>query len=500
MQGRPITSILIANRGEIALRVMASARAMGIRTIAIYAEDDAHLPFVREADEAHSLGDGALKETYLNIEKIVTIAKAAKADAIHPGYGFLSENAAFAEAVVKAGIVFIGPSPEVISLMGDKVRAREAAKKIGVPLVPGYDGPEQDAGKLEKEAQRIGFPLLIKAAAGGGGKGMRIVESIEGFGEACRSAQSEAQAAFGDGRVFLEKYLLRPRHIEVQVFSDSHGNHVHLFERECSIQRRHQKIVEETPSPGVKDKAKLLETAVTIARGISYRGAGTVEFIADESGAFYFLEMNTRLQVEHPVTEMVTGVDLVRWQIIEAGGGKVPLTQGEIRQNGHAIEVRLYAEDPDQGFLPTGGTIRRVGEPAGFGVRFENGYEDGCAVATRYDPMLAKLAAHGATREEAAERLVEALGKTFFSGVKTNRSYLQRILRSKAFLAGDTTTDFVGRHAAQVARREPSDEEMALALAAVLGGKDSWVPGSSHARSPGMTETPWVKLAGFRVA
>lgn len=493
-----INKILIANRGEIAIRIISTCREMGIRTVAIFAEPDRNLPFVKLADEAHSLGEGTLAETYLNKQKIVTIAKDVKADAIHPGYGFLSENADFCKLVEKAGIIFIGPTSKVIALMGDKIASRETAEKAGVPLIPGYNGGKQDLKTLQAVADKIGYPVLVKASAGGGGKGMRIVEKPKDFKAALESAQAEAQNAFGDSRVFVERYITKPRHIEVQVFSDTHGNHLHLFERECSIQRRHQKIVEESPSPALDAKLRtsICETAVKIAKAIDYRGAGTVEFILDVDGSFFFLEMNTRLQVEHPVTELVTGQDLVKWQILVAEGKKLPLKQADLRQNGHAIEVRLYAEDPDNGFLPTTGTIQAVGKPTLHNVRFENGYEDGNAVTVNYDPMLAKLAVWADSRSGAAAKMVAALDDVWFAGVKTNRSYLQRVLKHKAFLKGDTFTSFVQTHEKDLKAPKLDVCEKASLIAAYLLGQ----PKAQAAAAQNQNQSPWQTLTSFRNA
>lgn len=482
--------ILIANRAEIACRIIATARAMGIKTIAIYAENDSTLPFTTLADEAYSLGAGTLADTYLNKKKVIEIARTAGADAIHPGYGFLSENAEFCRMVTAADIRFIGPKADTIALMGDKIASRVTAREAGVPLIPGSDHPTLEA------AVSIGFPVLIKASAGGGGKGMRIVERVEDFAHALESAQDEAKSAFGDGRVYLEKYITHPRHIEVQVFSDSHGNHVHLFERECSIQRRHQKIVEETPSPALdaSTRQRICDTAVMLARHIGYLGAGTVEFILDPQKQFYFLEMNTRLQVEHPITELVTGQDLVAWQIRVARGEKLPLTQGELHQTGHAMEVRIYAEDADRGFLPTTGTLTYIGMPTVRNARLDNGYVAGNQVTVHYDPMLAKLAIHADTREAAAEVLAVALDETYFSGLKTNRAYLQRILRHPAFLEGKTDTAFVQTHADSLKAQTPALEEKAYAIAALLNrGLAKATTMQTHA-----TPTPWESLNGFR--
>lgn len=492
-----ISKILIANRGEIAVRIISTCREMGIATVAVFTEADRALPFVSLADEAHCLGDGSLAETYLNKKNIIAIAKDTGAGAIHPGYGFLSENAEFCKQVEKAGLIFIGPTSDVIALMGDKIASRETAQKAGVPLIPGYNGESQDAATLKAEADKIGYPVLVKASAGGGGKGMRVVNDPKDFERELKSAQAEAQSAFGDSRVFVERYITKPRHIEVQVFSDTHGNHLHLFERECSIQRRHQKIVEESPSPALSNglRAKICETAVNIARHIDYRGAGTVEFILDVDGAFFFLEMNTRLQVEHPVTEMVTGQDLVKWQICVAEGKPLPCKQDKLRQNGHAIEVRLYAEDPDNNFMPTTGTIHKVGTPSLHNVRLENGYGDGNEVSVNYDPMLAKLAVWADSREGAAAKAVAALQDVWFAGVKTNRAYLSRVLQHPAFLKGDTFTSFVQTHAQELQPAELDDNVKAGLVAAFLLGKPTRQHNLTAANE---NPSPWQSLSGFR--
>lgn len=488
--------ILIANRGEIALRIARTCETMGIAPVTLHAVGEETLPHAKVGEGRYSLGKGTLAETYLNQEKLIDIAKKAGVDAIHPGYGFLSENASFCAKVKAAGLVFIGPSAEVIKLMGDKIASRQCVEKIGVPVIPGYNGASQDEKTLKKEADRIGYPLLIKASAGGGGKGMRLVENAKDFAAALQGAQGEALNAFGNGTVYLEKYIEAPRHIEIQVFSDQHGNHVHLFERECSIQRRHQKIVEETPSTAVNAdlRRRMTETAVNIAKHIGYEGAGTLEFMVDKHGSFYFLEMNTRLQVEHPVTEMVTGLDLVEWQIRVAQGEALPLKQEAIKQNGHAIEVRLYAEDPENNFLPTTGKIMHIGQSDASHVRLDSGYADGNSVSINYDPMLAKLAAWGKTREEAASRLEEALGQVVFAGIKTNRDYLRHILVSEPFLNGQTQTDFVQKNASLLAVPEFSAEQLARYIAGYIFSR-------KHQTSQERAGfSPWhdANLAGFR--
>ncbi|MFZ4125444.1 MAG: acetyl-CoA carboxylase biotin carboxylase subunit [Rickettsiales bacterium] len=467
---RPITRVLIANRGEIACRIAATCRVMGIETVTVFAEDDHALPHASIGEMACVLEGDGLAATYLNSAALIAAAQKTRADAIHPGYGFLSENAAFADAVTKAGLTFIGPSAEVIAKMGDKAASRILCKEIGVPTVPGYDGESRDIKLLAKEAERIGYPILVKAAAGGGGKGMRVVEHAKELEAALSAARAEAKNAFGDDRVLLEKYLLTPRHVEVQVFSDMHGNHLHLYERDCSVQRRHQKIIEESPAPHLPAATRqaMAAEAIKITKHIGYTGAGTIEFIMDASGAFYFLEMNTRLQVEHPVTEMVTGLDLVQLQLDVAMGKKLPFTQEDIAQRGHAIEVRLYAEDPARDFMPSPGTLQQFELPQLPRIRAENGYRAGNVVSSRYDPMIAKLVAYGATRDEAIARLSDALHRTRISGVTHNRYYLLRVLNHPAFIAGNVSTDFVKTHSASLVEPEVPTEIAAAFAAAYL--------------------------------
>ncbi|MEJ0025382.1 MAG: biotin carboxylase N-terminal domain-containing protein [Rhizomicrobium sp.] len=444
-------SLLIANRGEIAVRVIRTARRMGLRTVAVYSDADAHAAHVALADSALRIGPAAPRESYLNIDAVLSAAREAGAEAIHPGYGFLSENAAFAEACAAAGIVFVGPPPGAIRAMGLKDRAKALMEKAGVPVVPGYLGDDQSAEHLAKEAARIGYPVLIKAVAGGGGKGMRKVEGAADFPAALASAQREAKGAFANDAVLIEKYVTRPRHIEVQVFADAHGNAVHLFERDCSLQRRHQKVIEEAPAPGMTPaiRAAIGAIAVTAARAVDYRGAGTVEFIADASeglraGRIWFMEMNTRLQVEHPVTEAITGTDLVEWQLRVAAGERLPKRQPDLAIAGHAVEARLYAEDPQNGFLPSIGTLERLRFPQG--VRIDSGVREGDAVTPFYDPMIAKVVAHGPTRDDAIETLAAALDATQIAGLKTNNAFLARALREPDFRAGDIDTAFIERH------------------------------------------------------
>lgn len=492
---KKITKILIANRGEIALRVIQTAKKMGIKTVTIFTEEERSLPHAYAGDESYSLGVGALRETYLNQELIISLAKKSGADAIHPGYGFLSEKADFAKKVTEAGIIFIGPTPEAISLMGDKKTSKIKIQELGVPSIPGYHGDNQKPDFLLEKAKDIGFPVLIKASAGGGGKGMRIVEHEKEFISNLEGAKREALNAFSDETVLIEKYIKSPRHIEIQVMSDAHGNHLHLFERECSIQRRYQKIVEESPSTAVNPELRkqMTDAALKITRGINYLGAGTVELILDTDGKFYFLEMNTRLQVEHPVTEMVTGLDLVRLQILVASGEKLPMTQNEVTQTGHAIEVRLYAEDPDNNFLPSIGTISKIGTTHLRHVRLDSGYVDGNDVSIAFDPMLAKLIAFGETRDEAIKTMDLALNDIVFlgKGIKTNRSYLKRILKTEEFKKGLTYTHFVNTYAEKLRPVKATQNEEAQAIAAFLFSK------SQH-NQPINNSDVWSRLEGFR--
>ena len=405
------SKILIANRGEIACRVMRTARDLGYRTVAVYSDADADALHVREADEAVRIGPPPVSESYLDARAIIEAAKRVGADAVHPGYGFLSENDGFASACQDAGLVFIGPTPDAIRAMGNKAAAKRLMIEAGVPCVPGYQGADQSDATLAAEAQRIGCPIMVKAAAGGGGRGMRLVTRLEDFADAVSTARSEAQNAFGSGELILEKAVVDARHVEVQVFGDAHGHVIHLGERDCSAQRRHQKVIEEAPSPAVSPalREKMGAAAVAAAKAISYRGAGTVEFLLGADGEFYFLEMNTRLQVEHPVTEEITGLDLVEWQLRVAAGEPLPLKQEDVRLDGHAIEVRLYAESPEKNFLPQSGTVFEWRPAEGKGVRVDHGIRSGQEISPFYDPMIAKVIAHGRTREEARRRLVRAL-------------------------------------------------------------------------------------------
>ena len=497
---KKITKILIANRGEIALRIIQTAKEMGIKTVTLYTDEEVSLPHAHAGDESFNLGSGPLKDTYLNQDKLIEIAKKFGADAIHPGYGFLSEKSSFAKKVRDAGIIFIGPSPEAIDMMGDKKTSKMKIQELGVPSIPGYHGDNQEISYLVKEAKKIGLPVLIKASAGGGGKGMRIVYEESEFQAALEGAKREALNAFGDDTVLLEKYITSPRHIEIQVMSDQHGNHFHLFERECSIQRRYQKIVEESPSPAVSPelREKMTAAAIKITSGINYEGAGTIELILDTDGSFYFLEMNTRLQVEHPVTEMVTGLDLVRLQILVAQGDKLPFSQADVKQRGHAIEVRLYAEDPDNSFLPSIGTIKKIGKTTVRDTRLDCGYVDGNAVTISFDPMLAKLISWGETREIAAQKLNLALNDILFLGLKTNRDYLKRILTLPEFHEGKTYTHFVKTYEDKLQKRQPTKEQIALAVAAFLLKKDRNENNNGAAHSVSKSNSIWEGLSGFR--
>ncbi|MFO1167628.1 MAG: acetyl/propionyl/methylcrotonyl-CoA carboxylase subunit alpha [Rhodoblastus sp.] len=465
------SKILIANRGEIACRVMRTARAMGYSTVAVYSDADADALHVREADEAARIGPAPVSESYLNVAAIIDAAKRTGADAVHPGYGFLSENDGFASACQEAGLVFIGPTPDAIRAMGNKAAAKRLMIEAGVPCVPGYQGADQSDAVLAQEAQRIGFPIMVKAAAGGGGRGMRLVTRMEDFADAVSTARSEAQNAFGSGELILERAVVDARHVEVQVFGDSHGHVIHLGERDCSAQRRHQKVIEEAPSPAVSPslREKMGAAAVAAAKAISYRGAGTVEFLLGADGEFYFLEMNTRLQVEHPVTEEITGLDLVEWQLRVASGEKLPLAQEDVRLGGHAIEVRLYAESPEKNFLPQSGVVFEWRPASGAGVRIDHGIRSGQEISPFYDPMIAKVIAHGRTREEARRRLVRALNETVLFGLPNNKAFLVALLSHPVFTNGETTTGFIPTHfaagSAAMAEKQPSARLLALAAA-----------------------------------
>jgi len=461
--------ILIANRGEIALRIMRSAREMGIKTVAVYSEADRNALHVRYADEAVCIGPAPSNQSYLVFEKIIGACKQTGAEAIHPGYGFLSENAAFAREVKKSGLILIGPSPEAMEIMGNKLSAKAAALKYNIPMVPGTEEAITDVQEAKKRAEQVGFPILIKAAAGGGGKGMRIVESANDFEEQMKLAVSEATSAFGDGSVFIERYVSSPRHIEIQVLGDMHGNIVHLFERECSVQRRHQKVVEEAPSAVLTPeiRAAMGKCAVDVARSCNYLGAGTVEFILDEKLNFYFLEMNTRLQVEHPVTEMITGLDLVKEQIKIARGEKLSFKQEDLEIKGHAVELRVYAEDPANNFLPDIGTLKTYRLPQGPGVRVDDGFEEGMEIPIYYDPMIAKLITYGKNREEAIERMVRAIDEYQITGIETTLPFGKFVMQHEAFTFGKFDTHFVKKYfQPEKLQQENKAEAMIAALVA----------------------------------
>lgn len=461
--------ILVANRGEIAVRIIRACREMGIRTVAVYSDADRSAMHVALADEAVHIGGSKPAESYLVSEKIVAACKKTGAEAVHPGFGFLSEKESFAQDCEKAGIVFIGPSSETIRLMGDKITARNIAAKAEVPLVPGSQGAVSDS-EARKVASEIGYPLMIKASAGGGGKGMRLVRDESDFDSSLRMAKSEALSAFGDDSVFIERFIEKPRHIEIQVIADGHGKVLHLFERECSIQRRHQKVIEEAPSGFVSEstRKKMGEVAVNIAKAVSYKGAGTVEFIMDSGQNFYFLEMNTRIQVEHPVTEMITGFDIVKWMIRIALGEKLPFKQSDFKISGHAVECRIYAEDPEMNFLPAPGVIDYVKIPDGPGIRDDSAIFSGCEVTSFYDPMLSKLAVWAKTREEAVRKMASALGEYMVLGTKTNIGFLIRVMKNDEFLKADIDTGFIDRHPELLAPGGEGKRKAAVAAALAL--------------------------------
>lgn len=466
-----ISKILVANRGEIALRIMRSAKEMGIKTVAVFSEADRNALHVRYADEAICIGPAPSNQSYLVIEKIIEACKTTGAQAIHPGYGFLSENAGFARAVKEAGLILIGPTPEAMETMGNKLSAKAAALMYNIPMVPGTEEAITDINEAKLRAVEVGFPILIKAAAGGGGKGMRIVEKVEDFEEQMHLAVSEATSAFGDGAVFIERYVTSPRHIEIQVLGDTHGNIVHLFERECSVQRRHQKVVEEAPSSVLTEEIRqeMGRCAVDVARSVNYVGAGTVEFILDENLDFFFLEMNTRLQVEHPVTEMITGLDLVKEQIKIARGEALSYQQEDLKINGHAVELRVYAEDPLNNFLPDIGTLQTYTTPKGNGVRVDDGFEEGMEIPIYYDPMIAKLITYGANRAEAIKRMVRAIDEYDITGIQTTLSFGKFVMQHEAFTSGNFDTHFVGKYFnADSLKNDNENEAMLAALSVVL--------------------------------
>jgi 3-methylcrotonyl-CoA carboxylase alpha subunit len=505
------SKILIANRGEIACRVAATARRMGIKTVAVYSEADAQSKHVAVCDEAVLLGPAAAKESYLCGDKIIAVALATGAQAVHPGYGFLSENAEFADACAEAGLVFIGPPASAMRAMGSKSAAKTLMEKANVPLVPGYHGEQQDADFLQQQGDRIGYPVLLKASAGGGGKGMRVIERSEDFKAALESCKREAISSFGDDKVLAEKYLTRPRHIEIQVFADTKGNCVYLHERDCSVQRRHQKVLEEAPAPGMsaERRAAMGEAAVAAAKAVGYVGAGTVEFIANQDGSFYFMEMNTRLQVEHPVTEMITGTDLVEWQLRVAAGQPLPKAQHELAIHGHAIEARVYAENPEKGFLPSIGTLRHMdtpdavsfelgGTPGGApaAVRIDSGVRQGDAISPFYDPMIAKLIVWGADRTQALARMSQALAEFQIVGLATNIAFLKRLVEGAAFSSADLDTGLIERNSDTLFPAPRSAPLGALALAAAALIEAEKEKSSSTSANPA---DPWGNALGWRL-
>jgi acetyl-CoA carboxylase biotin carboxylase subunit len=494
-----LTKLLVVNRGEIARRIFRAARTYGVRTVAVYAEPDATAPWTVEADERYPLPGSSAADTYLNQPLLLEIARRCGADAIHPGYGFLSENSGFARACRQAGLTFVGPGAEAIRLMGSKALARRIAVDAGVPLIPGVDGAGQSQADLMAAAAEIGFPVLVKASAGGGGKGMRVVRSAPALEDALQAARSEALSSFGDDHLLLEKYFTDIRHIEVQVLGDQHGNVIHLFERECSIQRRHQKIIEESPAPrlGAALRQRICEAAVALARAVNYSSAGTVEFILTPDDRFYLLEMNTRLQVEHPITELVTGVDLALWQLRIAAGERLTVRQADLVQRGHALECRVYAEDPARGFMPSTGELRLFRPPAGPGVRVDAGVATGAMVTPYFDPLLAKIITWGADRQEALRKMDAALADTIILGVTSNIPFLRAILAEPHFVAGETPTHYLERHFAGWQPADAADEEAWLAAAAfealpAAGGR------GGAARETVATPNPWTTTARWR--
>lgn len=494
------TTILIANRGEIACRIAATARRMGIKTVAVYSDADAQARHVQACDMAIHIGASEPKASYLQIQKIIQAAQASGAQAIHPGYGFLAENEHFAQACAAANIQFIGPPASAIAAMGSKSAAKTLMAKAGVPLVPGYHGDEQDADFLKAQADAIGYPVLIKASAGGGGKGMRIVSSSDEFLDALSSCQREASNSFGDDKVLLERYIVKPRHIEIQVFADTQGNCVYLFERDCSVQRRHQKVIEEAPAPDMTAERRqaMGEAAVAAAKAVAYVGAGTVEFITEQDGTFYFMEMNTRLQVEHPVTEMITGHDLVEWQLKVAAGQALPVSQEQLQITGHAIEVRVYAENPENDFLPSIGTLRHLQfpphsefEPSANGVRIDRGVQEGDSISPFYDPMIAKLIVYGSDRETARTKLIQALLNTYSVGVHTNIAFLIRLLSDQAFAQADLDTGLIERRHTHLfpPATVAADSDLALAVASVL-----------HSEQQANQQDTWAQTDMWRIS
>jgi acetyl-CoA carboxylase biotin carboxylase subunit len=498
--------VLIANRGEIAVRVIRACRELGVQTVAVYSEADREALHVRMADEAYPIGPPPSRESYLVAEKLIDVAKKSGAEAIHPGYGFLSERAHFAKACADAGLVFIGPSPAAIDAMGDKVEARKRMIAAKVPVVPGSEGTLDSEEEIVATAAKIGFPVMLKAAAGGGGKGMRLISSEQGVRDGARAARSEAKSAFGDDRIYVERFVDSPRHVEVQVLGDTHGNVVHVYERECSIQRRHQKVVEESPSPALDQKTReaMGKVAVQAAKAVGYVGAGTIEFLVDSKRNFYFLEMNTRIQVEHPITEMVTGVDLVRTQIEVAAGAPLPFRQDDIHQRGWALECRVYAEDPENNFLPAPGRITRLREPGGLGIRNDTGVYEGFEVSIHYDPMISKLVAWGASRDQAIERMQRALGEYVIHGPTTNIEFHRWLLRHPRFRKGDFDTRFIEQEFITLPDRGQGLERVAIAAAAIAAlngtGLDNGARNAAGSAGPASAPPSAWRIAARREA
>jgi acetyl-CoA carboxylase, biotin carboxylase subunit len=495
---RPIRRVLVANRGEIAVRIMRACRELGIESVAVYSDPDRSALHVRQADRAYPIGPAAAAESYLRIDKLLAVAKESGADAVHPGYGFLSERAPFAKACLDAGLAFIGPSPEAISAMGDKVEARRLMRKAGVPVVPGSDDALDSDAEVERLASEIGFPVMLKAAGGGGGKGMRLVSAAAELKSGLRAARSEAKSAFGDDRVYVEKAIGRPRHVEVQVLGDTHGHVVHLYERECSIQRRHQKVIEESPSTAIDQKTReeMGRVAVQAAKAVDYVSAGTIEFLVDQDRRFYFLEMNTRIQVEHPITEAVTGVDLVRAQLEIAAGRPLGFRQEDVVQRGWAIECRIYAEDPENNFLPAPGRIDVLRVPSGIGIRDDSGVYEGFEVSTHYDPILSKLVAWGRNRDEAIGRMLRALREYVIVGPVSNVAFHRWALEHPAFRAGDIDTGFIARHFQKGVLAGDTSADLPLigaALAAVARGGTA--AGRNGAAPPSAPRSRWREIA-----
>jgi len=496
------SKILIANRGEIAVRVIRACRELGIKAVAVYSEADKTAMHVREADEAHPIGPAPAAESYLRQDVLVETAVKAGCGAIHPGYGFLAENAGFAELCGKSGLVFIGSSSQSIRLLGDKMASRQCMQRAGVPVIPGCDKPGLSDADLAREAEAIGYPVLVKAAAGGGGKGMRVVHDPADFQKSLEAARREAKAAFGNETVFLERFLIEPRHVEFQIFGDAFGHRIHLCERECSIQRRHQKIIEETPSPALDPelRARMGEAAVQVAAAADYYNAGTVEFLLDKSRKFYFLEVNTRIQVEHPITEAVIGVDLVVEQIRVAMGQELSWSQSDIKQRGHAVECRLYAEDAANGFLPAAGPVLFLQEPLGPGLRFDSGVQTGDQVSVFYDPIIAKLVAFGQSREVAVQRSINALQQTAILGLTTNREFLMAVLQHPEFQAGNLHIGFLSQHLPDWKPAPPVDDELILSLTlAGLAGKYNSNSNNSSLNGEPRIPDPWQSVGAWQI-